>query len=184
VLRNCSVRIGRREQLLLQGESGGGKSTLLAVLSGQRRPSSGVVLMNGLDRASLGAASWRKHLVVAPQFHDNHLFNASFAFNVLMGTRWPASAELGAQAEAVCRELGLGGLIDRMPAGMAQQLGENGWQLSHGEKSRLFIARALIQDAPLLVLDESFAALDPDNTLRALQCVRARARALLVVAHP
>ena len=71
-----------------------------------------------------------------------------------------------------------------MPSGLRQVLGETGWQLSHGEKSRLFVARALLADADLVVLDESLAALDPETARATLDCVRRRARALLVVAHP
>jgi ATP-binding cassette subfamily B protein len=63
-------------------------------------------------------------------------------------------------------------------------VGETGWQLSHGEKSRLYIARALLQGAELIVLDESFAALDPENLRRALHCALARASTLFVIAHP
>ena len=63
-------------------------------------------------------------------------------------------------------------------------LGESGWQLSHGEKSRLYIARALLQNPDLIVLDESFASLDRENLRRALGCVLANARTLLVIAHP
>ena len=55
-----------------------------------------------------------------------------------------------------------------MPAGLLQMVGESGWQLSHGEKSRLYIARALLQGAELVVLDESFAALDPESLRQAL----------------
>ena len=71
-------------------------------------------------------------------------------------------------AQAICDDLGLGDLLARMPAGMLQMVGETGWQLSHGERSRLYIARALLQDAELVVLDESFAALDPENLKRAV----------------
>jgi len=71
-----------------------------------------------------------------------------------------------------------------MPAGLMQIVGETGWRLSHGERSRLFIARALIQQADLLVLDESFAALDPDTLRRCYGCVAARVPSLLVIAHP
>jgi ATP-binding cassette, subfamily B, bacterial len=71
-----------------------------------------------------------------------------------------------------------------MPAGLLQMVGETGWQLSHGERSRLYLARALLQNADLVVLDESFAALDPENLQYALRCVRERAAALLVIAHP
>jgi len=74
-------------------------------------------------------------------------------------------------------------LLERMPAGMLQMVGETGWQLSHGERSRLYIARALLQNAEVVVLDESFAALDPENLQRAVECVIKRAKSLLVIAH-
>jgi ATP-binding cassette subfamily B protein len=63
-------------------------------------------------------------------------------------------------------------------------VGETGWQLSHGERSRLCIARALLHNADLVVLDESFAALDPENLQRALRCVQERAGTLLIITHP
>ena len=87
-------------------------------------------------------------------------------------------------AEDVCIELGLGDLLDRMPGGLMQEVGESGWQLSHGERSRLFMARALLQEASLLVLDESFAALDPESLEQALRCVWRRVPTLVVIAHP
>jgi len=87
-------------------------------------------------------------------------------------------------SEKVCREIGLGELLDRMPWRMFQMVGDTGWQLSHGERSRLFVARALLQKPDLLILDESFAALDPDNFSRTLDTVERRAAAVLVIAHP
>jgi ATP-binding cassette subfamily B protein len=78
----------------------------------------------------------------------------------------------------------LGALLDRMPAGMGQIMGETGWQLSQGERSRLFLARALLQNSDLTILDESFAALDPENLRMSLECALKRARSLMVVAHP
>jgi ATP-binding cassette subfamily B protein len=63
-------------------------------------------------------------------------------------------------------------------------VGETGWQLSHGERSRLYIARALLQDADVLLLDESFAALDPPTLRRTLAFVLERAATVLVIAHP
>lgn len=68
-----------------------------------------------------------------------------------------------------------------MPAGMLQMVGETGWQLSHGERSRLYIARALLQGAGLVVLDESFAVLDPDNMKRAIECAMKRSATLLII---
>lgn len=184
VLRGCSLRIDAGERLLLEGPSGGGKSTLASLLTGMRRPDSGLLLLGGLDRQTLGLDGWRRRVVSAPQFHENHVLTETFAFNLLMGRRWPPRVEDFKEAEAVCRELGLGELLARMPGGFEQMVGESGWQLSHGERSRLFIARALLQRADLLVLDESFAALDPENLRLALTCVLKRAPALLVIAHP
>jgi ATP-binding cassette subfamily B protein len=101
-----------------------------------------------------------------------------------MARRWPPLDGDLAEAEAVCRELGLGDLLERMPAGLFQMVGESGWQLSHGERSRVYIARALLQGADLLIFDESFAALDPENLAKALVCVLNRAPSLMVIAHP
>ncbi|HWS89965.1 MAG TPA: ABC transporter ATP-binding protein [Pyrinomonadaceae bacterium] len=184
VLRGCTLRIDAGERLLLEGPSGGGKSTLASLLTGMRRPDSGLLLLGGLDRQTLGLDGWRRRVVSAPQFHENHVLTETFSFNLLMGRRWPPRVEDLKEAEEVCRELGLGELVARMPGGFEQMVGESGWQLSHGERSRLFIARALLQRADLLVLDESFAALDPENLRLALACVLKRAPALLVIAHP
>ena len=184
VLRGCNLRVGRGDRLLLEGRSGGGKSTLAAVVTGMRVPQSGLILLKGLDRKSLGSAGWRRSIVSAPQFHENHVLTGTFAFNLMMGSRWPPHPEDFYEMEALCRELGLGDLLERMPAGLLQCVGDTGWQLSHGERSRLYIARALLQNADLVVLDESFAALDPENLRRAVDCVLARARSLIVIAHP
>ncbi|HEX8174235.1 MAG TPA: ABC transporter ATP-binding protein [Pyrinomonadaceae bacterium] len=183
-LKGCNLSIKLGDRILLEGPSGGGKSTLAALLTGMRTPDAGLLLLDGLDRQTLGAEGWRRRAVSAPQFHENHILTESFAFNLLMGRRWPPKPVDVAEAEAVCRELGLGELLSRMPAGFEQMVGESGWQLSHGERSRLFIARALLQDAELVVLDESFAALDPENLRLALTCVMKRASTLVVIAHP
>jgi len=184
VLRECNLQIRRGERLLLEGPSGGGKSTLAALLAGARTPASGILLLWGYDQPTLGAAAWRQRVVVVPQFHENHVLSATLAFNLLMGRGWPPQPADLAAAEAVCRALGLGDVLDRMPSGMQQMVGEHGWQLSHGERSRLYIARALLQHADLLILDESFGALDPENLQRTLRYVLQRAPTLLVIAHP
>ena len=110
--------------------------------------------------------------------------SATLAFNLLLGKRWPPREEDLRAAEELCHELGLGALLDRMPAGLSQVLGDADWQLSHGEKSLVYLARALLQGAELLILDECFAALDPETLRQALDCVFRRAPALLVIAHP
>lgn len=184
VLRDVDLAIAAGDRLLLEGGSGGGKSTLGAVLAGLREPTAGLVLLAGLDRPTLGLVGWRRRVAAAPQFHENHIITATLAFNLLMGRSWPPTPKQLAEADTVCRELGLGELLGRMPSGLQQMVGETGWQLSHGERSRLFIARALLQSVDLVVLDESFAALDPATLQQALRCVLSRARAVLVIAHP
>jgi len=157
---------------------------LSALLAGLRFPESGQLLLWGLDRQTLGTETWRQKIVTAPQFHENHVLTETFAFNLLMGRRWPPLPSDLTEAEDICRELGLGDLLEQMPAGFQQMVGESGWQLSHGERSRLYIARTLLQQADLIILDESFAALDPENMRRALVCVLRRAATLVVIAHP
>lgn len=184
VIPGCSFKIRPGEHLLLEGPSGGGKSTLASLLTGLRTPENGLLLLKGLDLPTLGSETWRQQVACAPQFHENHILTGSLAFNLLMGCHWPPKADDLQEAESLCRELGLGPLLDHMPAGLMQIVGDTGWQLSHGEKSRIFIARALLQKAALLLLDESLAALDPATLQHVLQCILKRAQTLLIIAHP
>jgi ATP-binding cassette subfamily B protein len=183
VLRSCTLRISRGARLLVEGPSGSGKTTFASVVAGLQAPDSGLLLMDGLDRSVLGAAGWRSRVAMAPQPHDNYIFSGSLAFNLLMGRRWPALDSDLVEAERVCWELGLGELLAKMPAGLFEVVGETGWQLSQGERARVFLARALLQQPDLLVLDESFSALDAENVDRAVRCVLQRASTVLAVAH-
>jgi ATP-binding cassette subfamily B protein len=184
VLSGANLVIRHGDRVLVQGASGSGKSTLAGLLTGLSTPRSGLVLARGLDLSCLGQTGWRARVSAAPQFHENHILTESFAFNVLMSRNWPPRREDLDEARAICEELGLGPLLERMPGGMFQMVGETGWQLSHGEQSRLFIARALLQRSDVVILDESLAALDPENMAAALRCIRARAPSLVVIAHP
>lgn len=137
-LQGCSLSVRRGEHVLVEGPSGGGKTTLASLLTGLRHPESGLLLIGGLDRHTLGETAWRRQIASAPQFHENHVLTETLAFNLLMGRNWPPTNEDLAEAEQVCQELGLGSLLARMPSGIMQMVGEGGWQLSHGERSRLF----------------------------------------------
>lgn len=183
VLDGCTLHIESGQRILLTGASGSGKSTLATLLAGLRRPEAGSLTLSGSDQRSIGADVWRRRVVLVPQFHENFVFTGSLAFNLLMGRRWPPTAADLLEAEEICRELGLGNLIERMPAGLEQVVGESGWRLSHGERSRIFIARALLQRPELLILDESFGALDVESLRTVLGCVVRRAPTLLVIAH-
>ncbi|HEX8064236.1 MAG TPA: ABC transporter ATP-binding protein [Allosphingosinicella sp.] len=183
VIESSDLLIAHGDRILLEGASGGGKSTLAGLLTGLSTPKSGLLLLNGLDRHTLGD-DWHRIATSAPQFHENHILSGSMAFNLLMGRQWPAPAPDLLEAWELCQELGLGPLVERMPGGLNQYVGETGWQLSHGERSRIYLARALLQRAHLTVLDESFAALDPETLALCLECSLKRARTLMVIAHP
>ena len=184
VLNGCNLRVFPGDRILLEGPSGGGKSTFASLLAGLRDPEFGLILFRGLDRRTLGSEAWRQAIACAPQFHDNHVFCGTLAFNLLMGRRWPPRPDDLDDAYTICRELGLGDLLDRMPAGIHQTIGETGWQLSYGERCRLFLARALLQGAGIIILDESFGSLDPETVRMAADCVRRRASTLVMIAHP
>ncbi len=184
ILRDVDLDIFAGDRLLLEGPSGGGKTTLAAVLAGLRQPEAGFVMLRGFDQQNVESQVTPRRVAMAPQFHENYIFNGTFAFNLLMGRRYPPSVQDLADAEQVCKELGLDELLSRMPLGMNQKVGESGWQLSHGERSRVYIARVLLQNADLVILDESFGALDPENLRDALQTTLHRAKTLLVIAHP
>jgi ATP-binding cassette subfamily B protein len=184
VLQHINLNIRSSERLLLEGASGSGKSTLAALFSGLLKPESGALFADRIDLSVLDKKLKTQYIASAPQFQENYIFSETFAFNLLMERRWPPESGDLQEAEAVCREIGLDDLLLKMPSGMFQWIGEMGWQLSHGERSRLYIARALLQDSEMIMLDESFAALDPVNLQRALECVLRRAKTLLVIAHP
>jgi ATP-binding cassette subfamily B protein len=183
LLRSADVTLRPGDRALLEGPSGSGKSSLARVLAGMSRAEHGSLLLGGADAATLGKQAWRRRVTLVPQFHDNHLFSGTLAFNLLLGRAWPPTPLDLAEAHAVCSELGLGPLLERMPLGLEQVVGETGWQLSHGERSRVFAARALLAPADVVLLDESLAAVDPGTAHTVLDCAEQRARSLLLIAH-
>ena len=185
VLRGCTQAIAAGDRVLLEGSSGGGKSSLATVLAGLHAPTRGGMWLRGEPFAALPPELWRGRVVLVPQFHDNHVMTDTLLFNLLLGRRWPPSNEDSDAAEQVCDLLGLRPLLQRMPQGLAQTVGDGGWALSHGERSRVFLARALLQkDVAVVILDESFGALDPETLRSVSRGVLAAAPTLLVIAHP
>jgi ATP-binding cassette, subfamily B, bacterial len=85
VLRQCSLSVSSGDRILVEGSSGGGKSTLASLLVGMLTQHSGLLLLEGLDWQTLGVDGWRRRVASAPQFHENHVLTETFAFNLLMG---------------------------------------------------------------------------------------------------
>lgn len=182
-LDHVTVEIRDRDRVLVEGPSGSGKTTLAAILSGLRPVSTGVLSVCGIDSRIIAPSLWRKAVAMSPQFHENHVFSDTVAFNLLLGREWPPGDKDLDLARRICLELGLGPLLSRMPHELNQPIGETGWRLSHGEQSRLFLARSLLQGSKIVVLDESFAALDPETLRTCIRCAVTRANSLVVVAH-
>lgn len=135
-------------QIALIGGSGSGKSTVLKLLFRYYEVGSGSITINGVDIREFDVRSLRKHLSIIPQ--DTVLFNDTIAFNIGYGKPDSTREEI----EAVARKAELHDVIMSWPKGYDTMVGERGLKISGGEKQRVSIARALLKDAPIILLDE------------------------------
>ena len=161
------------------GGSGAGKSTLLRLLSGQLRATTGVGYVGGVDTAGLSATCLSSRVVLAEQ--EAHLFETSVADNLRLARPAATDQELFDAARAA----GLGQWVSTLPEGLLTRVGERGCRVSGGERKRLSVARALLSEAPVLLLDEPTEGLDPmaaDALLATLLATRG-SRTLVVVTH-
>ncbi len=154
-LADVSLTVHPGEHLAIIGPSGAGKSSLLALLLRFAEPTAGLIEVDGHDLACLSADQWRACISWVPQ--RPHLFTASIAENIALGRPGSRLADIRQAASLA----GADEFIEAMPGGYTTQLGERGLQLSTGERQRIALARAFLRDAPLLLLDEPTAHLDP-----------------------
>lgn len=154
-LQDFSVVIAPGEQVAVVGASGAGKSTVAALLLRFMDPLAGVIRINGIPLTQLDRADWLAQVAYVPQ--APHLFYRSVADNIRLGRATATLAEVQAAAVAA----GAAEFIQNLPQGYDTIIGEGGQALSGGESQRLAIARAFLQKAPVLVLDEATAGLDP-----------------------
>ncbi|MFC1408072.1 ABC transporter ATP-binding protein [Streptacidiphilus sp. N1-12] len=174
---DLDVRAG--ETIALVGGSGAGKSTVLNLVIGFLRPTEGRILLDGQDMEALDLRSYRTFLSVVPQ--ESILFEGSIQENVTYGlTDVPEERVRTALRDANALEF-----IDRLPDGLATVVGERGARLSGGQKQRLAIARALIRDPRVLILDEATSSLDSRSEALVQQALGRliQGRTVFVVAH-
>lgn len=179
LLENISFAVRRGEIVAIAGHSGSGKSTIISLACGSIRPSAGTVRLAGIDTAGLTEEdAWRFVSLVS---QDVYLRDASLRDNLGYGLADATDERL---VDAL-RQAGLGELLQQLPEGLGTMVGQRGKRFSGGERQRIAIARAVLRDRPLLILDEATSHLDAereDSILDAIDRVAAD-RAVLVVAH-
>jgi thiol reductant ABC exporter CydD subunit len=179
VLDGVALGIRRGEVVALVGRSGSGKTTLAALLLGLRRPDAGRVTVDGIDLAGLDVAAWRRQVSWVPQ-HPT-LFHGSVAHNIALGI----DGATGPRIERAARLAGADEFVRELPRGYDTTIGEGGRSLSAGQTRRIALARALVRDAPLLILDEPTADLDAESAAVVAAAIgeARQGRAVLVIEH-
>ncbi len=179
VLKDVSLRFEPGEQVGVVAESGGGKSTLASLVLRFRRPSSGRILLDGIDLGEIDLADLRRAVCLVEQ--DPFVFAGTIAENVRYGS-WHAPRS---SIDAAVAAAGLGPLVESASGGLEGWIQEGGKSLSGGQKQRIALARAIVRDPRVLILDEATSALDSDTEAQIFSQIEGwlARRTVLVMAH-
>jgi ATP-binding cassette, subfamily C, bacterial len=152
-----SMDIPAQAVTVIQGASGAGKTTLLDLLVGFHRPQSGMIMIGNTDLSEIDLKQWRGMIGYVPQelalFHDTVAANISLFDETVKPEAVRAAADLA----------GVTAFLDKLPNGLETDVGEFGGKLSGGQRQRISLARALVKNPKLLILDEVTSALDPET---------------------
>lgn len=157
VLKNVSIHAGEGQQIAIVGPSGAGKSTLISLLLKFYEPQSGVILLNGIDIREIPVSQLRKQMALVPQ--DILLFGGTIYENIAYG--FPNASKEEVEAAAI--KANAHEFISRFPEGYETMVGERGVKLSGGQRQRIAIARAILKDPTILILDEATSSLDSES---------------------
>jgi ATP-binding cassette subfamily B protein len=179
VIRNLSFRAEPGSVTALVGPSGGGKSTILNLLLRLHEVNGGAILIDGQDIAGVSRQSLRRQMAYVGQ--DVFLFRGSVRENIALGRPGASEAEIEAAARAACAH----DFISAFPQGYDTPVGEHGVRVAGGERQRIAIARALLKDAPIILLDEATASLDSESERQVQLAIEhlCQGRTTLVIAH-
>ena len=178
-LDGVGFSVGAGETVCLMGPSGAGKSTILHLLLRLYDVDAGAITIDGVDLRDVDPAELRRRVAFVPQ--DPWLLDATVADNIAFGTPHATRHGLLAAARIACVDE----FVDRLPDGYDTVVGEGGAGLSGGQRRRIALARAVVSDAPILLLDEPTASLDPCAAAEVVTAMRAaaRGRTVLLVTH-
>jgi ATP-binding cassette subfamily B protein len=179
VIDNLSLSVPAGQRLAVVGPSGAGKSTLLQLLARFYDVDSGSVRVGGVDVRAIRTQELMAQIAIV--FQNVYLFDGTIEENIRLGRPGAPDAEVRAAASAAR----LDEVIERLPGGWAAKVGEGGARLSGGERQRVSIARALLKNAPIVLLDEVTSALDPINEAAVHQGIERlmAGRTVVMVAH-
>ena len=179
VLKDINLEISPGEMIALVGPTGVGKTTMVNLIPRFYDPKQGRILIDGQDIRGIKIASLRKHISMVLQ--DVFLFNGTVAENIAYGS--PDASMEQIRAAAIAAEADE--FIREMPAGYDTEIGERGARLSGGQKQRLAIARAILYDAPILILDEATSSVDTETEAQITAALQhlIEGRTTIVIAH-
>ena len=179
VINDLSVQIPADAITALVGPSGCGKSTISRLIARFWDVSAGKVTIGGVDVKHMDPEELMRSMSFV--FQDVVLFNDTVYNNIRIGNLDATAEQVYAAAKAACCDA----FVVRMPQGYQSMLGENGFTLSGGERQRISIARALLKNAPIILLDEATASLDPENEVQIQQAIShlIRGKTVIVIAH-
>ena len=179
VLQRINLTVGRGEVIALVGPSGSGKSSLVNLILRFFDPTEGAVLIDGIDIRQFTLASLRSRIGIVTQ--ETILFNDTLRNNICYGRTQVTDAEMCSAATAALADK----FISKLPAQYDSSIGERGQQLSGGQRQRLAIARALLKNAPILILDEATSSLDTEAEILVQKALAnlMHGRTVIVIAH-
>lgn len=179
VLSSVQFKVDAGQTVALVGPSGAGKTTLLNLIPRFYDPTSGAIMVDGIDIREIKVRSLRDQISIVPQ--EVHLFGSSIRDNIRYG-RLDASDE---EIEAAARDANAHEFISRIPEGYDALIGEKGVKLSGGQRQRLAIARAILKDPGILLLDEATSALDSESEVQVQEALERlmKNRTTFVIAH-
>jgi ATP-binding cassette subfamily B protein len=179
ILKDVSFEIKKGKAVALVGHSGAGKSTIINLILKFYNPTSGDILINNMSYKDLDYASLRQNISLV--FQENELFSSTIKDNVSYGKQ-------GASEKEIVEALKLANAYDfvmKLPKGIESEVGERGVRLSGGQKQRIQIARAILKDAPILILDEATSSLDAKSEKDVQDALEnlMKNRLVIIIAH-